>query len=491
MGCLQTLPGLVRSVRLTLIALLCLNVVIYYIPMNDDSLVIILASLSFLTAVLPFFLIRPCGHIDLFDIGGWFAIYYFGLFGVRALYDMAFGSPFAGFVQGGEWIHRLYRALFLSNVGLVCFWAGYASESGRRIVSRFGARLALPKDWSLTNGRRVVLGSLVVGWSVRHVMVVRQAGSLTNWLSADKYRILAESEGITYFMILGELATIAALGCLLLWRRSGEFRDLFCFFGAAATDLAYRLVSGSRALAVFLVIQIMVTLYMSKEISWKRTLRYGAACGAAVLLGIVVYPVLSSLRAGLTAQELSFSSVLGESPVRLFQRVWSRQHGLDVLAVIMDGVPARVPYLRGYEFVLISIAWIPRALWHGKPVISLGKILRETFFPTMFHEGTAVATTIPGALYWEFGGIAVILGMYCLGVTWRAIRDFLDVKRHGVSAILVMATVFPWLVLTAEQNLVSLVTRHVPLGVLAGVVAWLMGARGGARLTGPEGHKER
>lgn len=480
---LRSLPGPARGRRVAWLILLCLNGFIYLIPLGDASRVFILAGLSLLSAVVPFLLMRPIRQMDLFDIGGWFAMYYFGLFGLRALYDMAFGSPFAAFVGDGAWTYRLSQALFLGNTGLLCFWAGYCGETARRVVGRIGAVQVLPGDWTLTNGRRVVLGSLLLGWSARYAMVVQQAGSLTDWLSADKYRILAESQGITYFMLLGELGTVAALGSLLLWRRFGQSRDLALFLGTASLDLAYRLVSGSRAFAFFLLLQIMVALYMSKEISWKRTLRYGALCGAVVLLGIVMYPVLSALRGGLTSNELTVSSVFIDSPARLFQRVWSRQHGLDVVAVIMDGVPARVPYMRGYELILISIAWIPRALWEGKPVVSLGKILRETFFPTMFHQGTAVATTIPGALYWEFGWVAVLAGMFGLGVALRALRDFLDVKRHGLSAILVMATIFPWFVLAAEQNLVSLVTRHIPLAILTAVVAFLMGTRGRRRVT--------
>lgn len=483
-GTLRSLSGLARDRRVVWLTLLGLNGFIYLIPLQDASRVFILAALSLLSALIPLLLMRPIKQMDLFDIGGWFAVYYFGLFGLRALYDMAYGSPFAAFVGDGQWTYRLSQALFLGNTGILCFWAGYSGETARRAVDRIGTVQVLPKDWALTNGRRVVWSSLLLGWSARYAMVVRQAGSPGVWLVADKYRMLAESQGITYFMLLGELGTVAVLGSLLLWRRFGESRDLAFFLVAALLDLAYRLVSGSRAFAFFLLLQIMVALYLSKEISWKRTLRYAALCGGAVLLGIAMYPVLSAFRAGLTSNESTVSSLFIESPANLFQRVWSRQHGLDVVAVIMDGVPARVPYMRGYEVFLISIAWIPRALWEGKPVVSLGKILRETFFPTMFHEGTAVATTIPGALYWECGWVAVLAGMYGLGVSLRALRAFLDVTRHGLSAILVMATIFPWFVLAAEQNLVSLVTRHIPLGVLTGIVAFLMGTRGRKSVTG-------
>jgi len=66
-----------------------------------------------------------------FDIAApemWFSLFYFAHFGVRAIWDLAFGSPFLGFGPGTEDLTEIVNiALGTSILGFLSFWFGYRS----------------------------------------------------------------------------------------------------------------------------------------------------------------------------------------------------------------------------------------------------------------------------------------------------------------------------------------------------------------------------
>ena len=80
----------------------------------------------------------------------------------------------------------------------------------------------------------------------------------------------------------------------------------------------------------------------------------------------------------------------------------------------------------GMEYVPLS--FIPRMVWHEKPIIERGRYF-TTILGMAAAENTATTSTgqtSAGELYWNFGWLGVISGMYLLGavlaVWWRADR---------------------------------------------------------------------
>jgi hypothetical protein len=85
----------------------------------------------------------------------------------------------------------------------------------------------------------------------------------------------------------------------------------------------------------------------------------------------------------------------------------------DMLNKITWAVPDEMPYLKGASLIETATIWIPRACWAGKPR-GLGWDLNDIYYGTI-RGGNSVPTW-PGELYWDFGVIGVIAGMFVMGV---------------------------------------------------------------------------
>jgi oligosaccharide repeat unit polymerase len=85
----------------------------------------------------------------------------------------------------------------------------------------------------------------------------------------------------------------------------------------------------------------------------------------------------------------------------------------DILNKIIWAVPGELPYLKGASLIEAATIWIPRTCWAGKPR-GLGWDLNDIYYGTI-RGGNSVPTW-PGELYWDFGIIGVIAGMFMMGV---------------------------------------------------------------------------
>ena len=398
--------------------------------------------------------------LDIAEPGIWFAVYYFTHFGVRAIYDIVFGSLVLGFGPESVNFDLVNTALGVSIIGFLAFWTGYHMFVGKAFANSLAV---LPRNWSLNRALCAAIFCVVLGWSFRAFLVYYQAGGIGAWLKANKYIVLAQAQGTMYLSILSSLSTVGWLIFFILARvfKKRKYRFLFTLF--FVPDLAFQFASGSRAQFIFLLLMLLIALYMTSKRNYKTNIRY--TCGAAVLitLFIFLFPFFSLIRGGIRNLEEIFVQTLNfwQSSKELFYLIGSRQVGLDSLAIVVDCVPKEEPYTLGSELTLVGIAWIPRKIWPDKPVVSLGKIFYERFYPPIFHEGTSVAITLPGEFYWAFGLIGVIIGMLVIGILWRLLFEYLVRPKGNLSNILVTSFMFPSFFVLAEQTLVSLLTMHL------------------------------
>jgi hypothetical protein len=81
--------------------------------------------------------------------------------------------------------------------------------------------------------------------------------------------------------------------------------------------------------------------------------------------------------------------------------------------------------LLGETMKYASYAFIPRVLWPDKPTVTRGAWFstRLGLFDTEAEATTAIGMTAVGELYWNFGTLGVILGMFAIGcfqgMLWR------------------------------------------------------------------------
>jgi hypothetical protein len=114
------------------------------------------------------------------------------------------------------------------------------------------------------------------------------------------------------------------------------------------------------------------------------------------------------------------------------ESVLGRANGIDSLAVIMKygdavglGNPAAYWQIPLYAFV-------PRAVWHDKPVLLTGAEFARLFVtPTEegLREYPSIGVFHVGDLYASFGGSGVLIGMCLLGFLFRVVYQLFDPAR--------------------------------------------------------------
>lgn len=408
--------------------------------------------------------------LDLAEPGIWFALFYFTHFGMRAIYDLIFGSPALGLAPKSSDLTLLNAALGVSIAGLLMFWLGYLTHLGKAIAQSLPP---LPPKWGRGRALQVALLCTGLGWSFRFFLVFYQAGGIAAWLKADKYILLAQAEGTVYLSILSDLAAIGLFIIFIIGKTRRRYSYWFLFSLFSIPELLWRFVGGSRAQFIFFLLGLLMASYLTSKRGHKVSRQYVKWLTVISILLFLLFPLFSIIRGGIKNPHDIFELTweFWKSPSKLFALVAARQVGLDSLALVIDRVPKEEPYTLGSELSLLAVAWIPRIFWPDKPTISIGKVFYQKFYPPIYHEGTAVAPTLPGEFYWALGIIGVIVGMFLIGILWRFLFEYLVKPRENLSNILVVGLMFPSFFVPAEQSVVGFFTMHLFQFLLVALIA--------------------
>lgn len=436
-------------------------------------LVVALAAVAF----LPVLARVLAADFEFAEPGIWFAAFYFGHFGVRALYDHYFWSRFFRLFPKYQGVNLINAALVVSLLGLLAFWTGYHTAAPRRVAA---ALPALPRRWNLASVLPVALACAVAGWAFRVALMTVQAGGVLAWLAADKDALLRGAAGLTYLKLLGSLAVVGLFVLLVHARRTGDRRAWGLFGALLVPELAFRAIGGSRSELAFLLLELLVAYYMTSERRAADGIRLAGWSTSVIGLLVVAFPVLSVVRfQGVGAAAAALRSRPGTllRPEALFRAVGRRLHDLDSLALIMLKVPESRPHTYGSELLVVAVAWIPRALWPEKPVVSLGRVFREEFVAGLYPPGTSVSVSLVGEFYWDFGVVGVLLGMLAVGALWRVGYEYLVRERGNASKALATGILFTGFFMPVEQAVVSLFTARAFQAFLVVAVALALAPR--------------
>jgi oligosaccharide repeat unit polymerase len=412
---------------------------------------------------------------DIAEPGIWFALFYFTHFGLRAIYDLTFGSKILGFGPESVDFDLINAALGVSIVGLLMFWTGYHTSLGKAFANSFPR---LPFTWSRSRALLIAIVCTIFGWSLRIFTIFYQSGGISAWITANKYEIFTQSQGTVYLSIFSDLAMVGLLIFFILAKMSRRRKYWFLFIFSFILDSIFRFLSGSRGQFIFLLLSLAIGLYMKSRRDYKTSIRYAFWAAVLVLLLIFLFPLFSIIRVGLENPVETFSraSDFWKDPLILFNLIGGRQVGLESLALVIDHTPEE-PYTLGSELALVAVAWVPRKVWPGKPIISVGKIFYKKFYPAIYHEGTSVAVTLPGEFYWAFGLAGVVMGMLIIGILWRFLFEYLVRPKHNLSNILVVTFVFSGFFVAIEQTLGSLLTTHLLTFVMIVIITFVIHGR--------------
>jgi hypothetical protein len=191
----------------------------------------------------------------------------------------------------------------------------------------------------------------------------------------------------------------------------------------------------TAALAIFLLVVVPFNLAYRASARGSVTLSTSQAVAAApAIAGQVV------------ASDLSLSA-LGQSADFLAVRIRS----IDSPAIILQRTPSEIPYSSPAQLLLAPVAdVIPRALWPGKPVLTVGWQMSQEYFDLPAQIYTASDVTPEGDLYRHGGWFWLVAGMFLIGCGLRVLDESTDL-RQSVHGAFLMLLLFPTIVMAGND----------------------------------------
>jgi oligosaccharide repeat unit polymerase len=319
----------------------------------------------------------------------------------------------------------LIPALLTTLIGMGLAVAGYHSVRSRRIQS-LPSVFRVDARWN----------SVRVAW-VCGVLIFISALALAAYVGIygldDISAKRGESDDLTsyrshgYLLSLAGLSSIAfviaAIGFVDAGRRRALFGVLCLLAASEAAFLA--LYSSSRGTLFVTVLQFVAIVYLRRS---HRLPLITTALGLAIAVAGI--GVISQLR---LAKEIdtnpTFVSVV--SPLVL------NDNFIDVskTAFIMDAIPDRLPYQWGRTYLLILIAWIPREVWPGKPIVNIDNTIGQVIRGHNLLGSAGLPAGQIAELYYNFSYPGIFAGCFLIGVLLRKIDVLLGAYGRNPNVV--------------------------------------------------------
>lgn len=302
----------------------------------------------------------------------------------------------------------------------VALLIGYGIPLGRILAG------ALPRprhEWPLPTGVAIAAVLIPLGWAVylggQFKIIPREAGS-----------------GLLGVIAKGTTSGIALL--MLLYLRYRSRFVLMALWAAIPPTMFFNFFTGSKGLFLAPLATVAVT-YAGVE----RRFRIRWVVGGVLVVSLL-YPVSNFYREvilqGFTKgaidvlrdpkQSLSRLSgyasqfEAGEYLLAGLTATSSRFDGLGITAIIVRDTPKLVPYQGGWSIGHIFIAYIPRVLWPGKPMLTCGQWVTDNYGGGQIAGvRSSTGPSWVGELFFNFGIAGVIGGMLLLGLLFRMFHE--------------------------------------------------------------------
>lgn len=353
-------------------------------------------------------------------------------------------------------------------IGTAFMSLGYLAGPRRR--SKLALRIVQSDDWNEKRLLLVVVIMLVFSWVGIFLFVERTAGEVLLDTISAKRGVARELTDYNAYGYLRWMATLSGLAfylmvAVMVSRERVRFRYVMLLSIALCTSLFFNVFISARGSIVFLFINWLAISYYLKN---KRL----NVLKAALFLGIVLVSVraLSDLRRG---ADIDVTLLQRMNPVALIEPIILSRSLVDAskTAHIMAAVPTRLPYEWGGTLFTFLIAWIPRSVWSGKPVVNVDNIVgREVFGATSYGAG-GVPAGIFAEMYWNFSYLGVVLGCFLAGILVKYTYNLFKACGRNKNIVLVYVICFmplgaSLLGSSVTPIIVGMLTSLVPLYVV-------------------------
>jgi oligosaccharide repeat unit polymerase len=343
------------------------------------------------------------------------------------------------------------RAFILSTVGLFFFQFGYYLSSPSSLS--FLAYLSNFR-WRSTKIRIILILFMFIGFT-SFLLLLNNFGGLSSFISNIGSFRTTELTGSGFLIFPAtHLLNLGAILYAVHFMNRGKFKYklralLFLFL-----SIVPAFFMGFRGLIILPILEYVVVYnYRVRKISFKRIL----PISIVVIVLFTSYGVVRELPRGLNTDYESLILLVEENP-ELVYSVVMRSKGTEVLASVIKKLDETGSYDYGYKSLLeVFTIFIPAKLWNDKPEPS--SIRFTTFFfgeDLDYSRGTqqdtwgGVSPTIIGELYWHFGALGVVLGMFLFGKFIKFIYTGFKNNLNNNFVLLIYAEVYPVLLMMAE-----------------------------------------
>jgi len=397
---------------------------------------LVLASLATLYPAIRN-LIRNEDPLEPSVIIGWLLFIYFPLpaFGIAVL---GFTPTFPSFIEGADRLLPAFTTgLIIISVAATTFYAGYRISSKSRegsILPTVGRRTLL-----LTNV--LIIWTLSVGIHLLRALEVLAVGNaffyhLTNWHYLATLVILA-----SFYRNTDGGAPLRLVGLIL----AGEVMIV--------TVVGFDL----NLLLTLVIFGVLAYHYVGPGLTYRKL----AALATTVVVLFPISEIAEDLQSGQTLQEAVSEGGLGL--LWYLDAFLGRMIGTDALTMIIARTPEPVPLEWGDTLLFAIYGLVPRVIWSGKPSIIMCGYNNIYFSDRGASANTCAAMTVPGELYWNFGFIGVIAGLFVIGLLLGGLYRWFNGNggAHNYVHLLVYALVllqlmrFEWGVGQVVSNLVK------------------------------------
>ena len=437
-----------------------------YVALNAAFIVAVLLLVSIGGSANPrilylILLFAVCGTpiIDLDGLNGRFVMpslylgFYFVSFGLLDFANLATGIS-----------SETVPSIFSATEGVIL--AGSIMMTiGYRTAMAFGKRNAnasATRDWSINTILIVGILWWIIGTAGTYILDVYIVTDNSIEASRKGFETMGPY-GTTAFMLATMIQPISILLIAYAWRLRPSKMMLVLVITVVVVQVLLGFVINIKSTAMIggiLVILTFVLIEGRLPIPWLV---------AAVLYGILIYPVFVAARAEIHGKGMiARAAILGDlkhvvelaiaaegrdnGPGERAQSLLERTSVRASVQMIVQHTGVEVKFQDGHTLTPLLATFVPRIIWSDKPDVATGRVVNKEFrVSEADFWDTYVSPSIPGELYWNFGWTGVLIGMAVIGGALGTLGRRCNLaERKSVTNLLVVAVTIKQVIVGME-----------------------------------------